>query len=189
MQLRTICITDDASHDRLMTLMQQLPQCDVMAWLHPDDLPKAVAEMHPDLVLVAPGLELAAHEPRAAYAATEVVAPSSLGIVGLPVVDGIELCPSDDIVRVQGEGNYVRVVFRTGADLVLAKTLSECEMVFRMSTFMRVHRSNVVNLRHVRRLIRGKTMRLLMSNGDEVEVSATYRDALMSRFPMPRRKR
>jgi DNA-binding LytR/AlgR family response regulator len=188
MQIRTICVSDDTTHDQLLMLVEQLPQCDVMAWLRPNDLPRAVADMRPDLVLVAPGLDLTLRDPGMPYVTTAAPDPD-LGIVALPVMDGIELCPSDDIIRVQGEGNYVRIVFRTGPDLILAKSISECEMVFRMNTFMRVHRSNVVNLRHVRRLLRGKTMRVQMINGDEVDVSATYREALLARFAMPRRKR
>ena len=37
-----------------------------------------------------------------------------------------------------------------------------------------------MNIVHVRRILRGKTPRLLMCNGDEVDVSTSYRDKLFA---------
>ncbi|MBK9184731.1 MAG: hypothetical protein IPM83_16985 [Ignavibacteria bacterium] len=45
-----------------------------------------------------------------------------------------------------------------------------------------------MNLLHVRKVVRGKTARILMSNGDEIDVSERYRDVLFEALNVVRRR-
>ena len=109
-------------------------------------------------------------------------------VVSLPVTTGLEVRQSDNIVYVKGEGNYSRVVFQAAPDLVLSRTVGDMERVLQHSGFIRIHRSSLVNLNHVRRFVRGKVSRVQMSNGDDVDVSDSYREHLIAELNVVRRR-
>jgi len=115
-------------------------------------------------------------------------APYQANVVALPVTSGIEIRPREQIVHLRGEGNYTRVIFERDPALLLSRTIGEYEVILQRSGFLRVHRSNLVNLLHVRKVVRGKTARILMSNGDEIDVSERYRDVLFEALNVVRRR-
>lgn len=125
----------------------------------------------------------------ASYGATtrERLFPFHNNLVALPGNKGIDLRPSEQIIRVRGEGSYSRFFLAKESAKVLAKSIGECEKVLAKMGFVRVHRSNLVNVQHISRIVRGKAFRLQMSNGDEVEISDRYRNELLSMLPTPGR--
>jgi two-component system LytT family response regulator len=119
----------------------------------------------------------------------EPQSPFPSDVVALPVLDGYTICNAERIVRIHGEGSYCRVVFHKEPAMTLTRTIGEYDALLTGAGFVRVHRSNLVNMRHVRRYIRGRTPSLVMSNGDLVEVSASYKDTLMGSLLAPRRRK
>lgn len=109
-------------------------------------------------------------------------------VIALPVLSGIELRDRRSIVRIQGERNYTRIVFVSDPEIILSRTIRDYAPALENSGLLRVHRSHLVNIVHVRRIVRGKTPRLVMCNGDEVEVSATYREQLYAAVRMVERR-
>ncbi len=109
-------------------------------------------------------------------------------VVALPVASGIEVRNCENIVHVHGEGNYTKVIFDHEPAILLSRTIGDFEHVLQRAGFLRVHRSHLVNLSHVRRLMRGKFARILMSNGDEIEVSDKYREGLFDALNIVRRR-
>ena len=110
-------------------------------------------------------------------------------VIALPLQNGIDIRPCDQIVHVHGEGSYARVVFQRDPSVIVSRSIGDCEETLHDRGFLRVHRSHLVNLVHVRRVLRGKQQRLCMSNGDEVEVSDRYRDQLMEHLHVIGRRR
>ncbi|MEY3385222.1 MAG: hypothetical protein RIR53_33 [Bacteroidota bacterium] len=109
-------------------------------------------------------------------------------IIALPHQNGIDVRPTESIIHVKGERNYTQVSFDRGGDMIMSRTIGDYEEVLPANTFLRVHRSHIVNIHHVRRIMRGKVMRIVLSNGDEVEVSDSKRDALMSMINLVKRR-
>jgi hypothetical protein len=103
----------------------------------------------------------------------------SMGLVALPSSTGYDVRQSEHIVRLHGQGSYTNMVFMHGPPVMVCRSIGDCEQMFVGGSFMRVHRSSVVNLLHVQRIIRGKTPRLMMANGDNVDVSDRYRETLL----------
>lgn len=60
-------------------------------------------------------------------------------------IPGLELCPVDDIVSIAGKGNYTTIFFKNGQSTVMAKTLKKFESQLRLGTFLRIHKSHLVN--------------------------------------------
>lgn len=109
-------------------------------------------------------------------------------VVGFPHMLGIEVCPCESIVHVEGQGNYTNVVFDGKPKLLLSRTIGDYEEVLSRAGFVRVHRSHIVNLRHVRRVMPGKVPRLLLTNGDVVSVSERYRSMLLGKLNVIKRR-
>ena len=74
--------------------------------------------------------------------------------IGLPVGDHVEYVPVDSIIRCKGDGNYTSVIFPDRKPILVAKTLVEFEELLAEHGFIRVHKTHLVNLKHVTAYIR-----------------------------------
>lgn len=83
---------------------------------------------------------------------------------------------TDDIYWVEAEGNYVRIHLESRSYL-LRRTLGEVESTLNPRTFVRVHRSNIVNSQRIRVIepvFRGE-FTIILSNGTRVTTGRSYR--------------
>ena len=60
--------------------------------------------------------------------------------------------------------------------------MHDYETLLEDAGFVRVHKSYLINLLHVKEYIRGEGGSFLLSNGHEVEVSRRKKDLLMNRM-------
>ncbi|TDO03994.1 LytR/AlgR family response regulator transcription factor [Sunxiuqinia elliptica] len=106
--------------------------------------------------------------------------------IGLPTADRIEFIEVKSIIRCQGESNYTHLFFENRKPLLVAKTLVEFEELLKEHHFIRAHKTHLVNLNHVQSYLKNDGGRLLMSNGDIVQISRrrkeTVTQELMRRF-------
>lgn len=116
------------------------------------------------------------------------VASYAPDVVSFPHTRGIEVRPCESIVHIEGQGNYSTVVFINEPKLLLSRTIGDFEDVLPGSEFVRVHRSHIINMRHVRRILPGRRPRVQLANGDEVCVSNRYRGILMDLLNVIKRK-
>ena len=79
-----------------------------------------------------------------------------------------------DIIFMESVGEYIRLHLTKGACITTLFRLKNMESALPADLFMRVHRSYIVNLKHVSGYSRGN---VLLDNGEHVPVSAAYRDA------------
>lgn len=94
-------------------------------------------------------------------------------------VGSIRVVPVEDVIWFRAGGNYVEVHHREGIDLHRV-TLAALERSLNPREFARVHRSALVRLSEIRELKPGPDHSVaVMSNGDTVRVSQSYRDALI----------
>ena len=91
--------------------------------------------------------------------------------IGLPTADRIEFVELDKIIRCQGEGNYTHFYFEENRHLLVAKTLVEFEDLLQEYSFIRIHKTHLVNLKHVVAYLKTDGGALQLSNGDLVSVS------------------
>ncbi|WP_395782953.1 LytR/AlgR family response regulator transcription factor [Aquirufa sp.] len=62
---------------------------------------------------------------------------------------GIENCPVNTIVYIEGKGNYSIVHLKNLKQVVMAKTLKKFEAQLRMNQFVRIHKSYLVNKENI----------------------------------------
>lgn len=89
----------------------------------------------------------------------------------LPYLNRTVSVAVDDLVCLQGEGNYTFLILRDGKRYLVSKTLKDFETTLNTTQFIRVHKSHIVNLAYIRynRMLNDRA--LLMANGQEVPVS------------------
>ena len=99
--------------------------------------------------------------------------------LSLPVDHGIRLLALDDIDWIESAGNYLCI--RTGNEtLILRETLTKMETRLDPKRFARIHRSRIVNLSRVAKLLPlyNGDHTVVLKDSTELGLSRTYRDAL-----------
>lgn len=91
--------------------------------------------------------------------------------ISIPVQDGYLFINSDDLVRCEGAGSYSFFFMKDGKKLTVSLRLKECEELLPPVSFLRVHKSHIVNLAYVSRYIRGRGGSILMQDGSIVDVA------------------
>lgn len=78
-----------------------------------------------------------------------------------------------DIIYIESVGEYIRIHLANGRPITTLFRLKNMEQALPSKSFMRVHRSYIVNLNYVKGYARG---RVYLSNDEYVPLSANYRD-------------
>lgn len=93
----------------------------------------------------------------------------------------VKFIPVKDIVFCMADGSYTHVHTISGDRITASRNLHYFEDNLWKHLFLRVHRSYLVNLRHIQELIKSSGS-ILMSDGTAVKVALKYRDTLLERI-------
>ena len=102
--------------------------------------------------------------------------------IALPSESGFTFIKIDNIIRCRAESNYTKFILAGGKPVVVSRTLKEYEELFKDYDFFRVHNSHLVNMAHVRKYLKGKTPRIVMSDGSEVDISSRKKTEFLKQF-------
>ncbi len=72
-------------------------------------------------------------------------------MLGLATCNGTFFFNSKQIIRCEAKSNYTRFHFIDQKMLVIAKTLGEYETSLPSPLFLRIHRSDIINISHIRK--------------------------------------
>jgi len=100
----------------------------------------------------------------------------------LKTLESIFLFNVDDIIHCGSDGSYT--VFETSDDqkIVVSKLLKDYDTLLSGSGFLRVHRSHLINLKHIKRFDKQDGGNVIMSNGSQIPVSTSGRERLLELF-------
>ncbi|HMQ47377.1 MAG TPA: LytTR family DNA-binding domain-containing protein [Saprospiraceae bacterium] len=100
--------------------------------------------------------------------------------IALPSLEGFVFKRVDQIVYLEAQGNYTQLQFADKSALLVCKTLLEIEKLLEQSaSFIRVHRSFVINPGYLDRYIKGKGGYVVMEGGKSIPVSDTRKAAFL----------
>ncbi len=85
-----------------------------------------------------------------------------------------------DIIKCRSEKNYTIFFLKDGRELIASKTLKEYETILTAYNFIRVHRSNLININYVQQYLRGNGGSVILSDGSEIEVSRRKKGELLT---------
>lgn len=99
--------------------------------------------------------------------------------IALPTSDGIDFYEISEILRCEADRAYCKFYMKNGQKIVVSKPLKEFEELLEECNFFRVHKSNMVNLRQIKKYIKGKGGYIILSDDSHVDVSVRKKEALM----------
>ncbi len=70
----------------------------------------------------------------------------------LPVKDGYCVENTDNILKLEADGNYTRIITLSQDKYLCSKSLAYFEEVLDSQTFFRVHKSHIVNIDHIKKI-------------------------------------
>lgn len=117
-------------------------------------------------------------EPRQPPAEPEPEAVRSAEFIYLKTDKKLEQIPLDDLVFAESLGDYLKV-FLPNRFVVTHLTMTKLNEVLPTDRFLRINRSYLIQLRHVKTL-EGNAVRL--STGDSLVIGPNYRDAVKERI-------
>ena len=100
----------------------------------------------------------------------------------IPDMKGFRVVELDDIIYCESESSYTIFHFRDGQTITASKSIVEYELLLEHSGFCRIHKSFLVNLRHIREYIRGEGGSVMLTNGKTIEVSRRKKEVFISRM-------
>jgi two-component system, LytTR family, response regulator len=106
---------------------------------------------------------------------------SLLQKITIPSNEGILFFDISSIINLEAQGNYTCIYFDDGTKVVSTRTLKEYEDALPEDLFFRCHNSHVINLKHIKKYIRGDGGFVELSHGREIEVSRRRKSEFMEK--------
>lgn len=97
----------------------------------------------------------------------------------LPTLKGFIVLRSDEIIYCEAERSYTVFHLDGNRTVTVSRPLLEYDEVLRDTTFLRIHKSFLINLHHVKEYHRGEGGTVIMSNNDEIEVSRRKKEQFL----------
>src|SRR5690606_4413710 len=101
------------------------------------------------------------------------------GKLPVPYADGIQLIHHADILYCQSSGNYTEFFLTTNEKIIASKTLKHFGGLLPENQFVRIHKSYIVNLSHLKRYLKVDGGVVCMGNNVTLPVSRINRDKLL----------
>ena len=100
----------------------------------------------------------------------------------LPTLKGFIVLKLDEIIYCEAERSYTVFHLDGNKTVTVSKPLLEYDHILKDTSFLRIHKSFLVNLHHVREYQRGEGGLVIMSDGAEIEVSRRKKDQFLMKI-------
>lgn len=89
----------------------------------------------------------------------------------LPASHGFNVLEFDDIIRLEAEGSYTKVIFKNGKSTIISRTLKDFEDTVPKEKFFRIHKSHLINLKYIKDYSNISGNFITMIDGSKIEIS------------------
>ncbi|MEO7311502.1 MAG: LytTR family DNA-binding domain-containing protein [Chitinophagaceae bacterium] len=100
----------------------------------------------------------------------------------LPSLKGFQVIKLMDIIYCEAESSYTIFYLTNQTRITVSRTLHEYEQVLEAGRFLRVHKSFLINLDHIKEYQRGEGGTVTLTNGMEIEISRRRKDVFLSKM-------
>jgi two-component system LytT family response regulator len=112
----------------------------------------------------------------------ELEAPSNATLIkklSIPNSNGIDLIPYEDIIYCQSDNNYTIVYLCSGEKIVASKTLKYFGELLPEGQFVRIHKSFIINLVHLKKYLKSDGGVVVMLKDIKLPVSRIQKENLL----------
>jgi two-component system LytT family response regulator len=99
----------------------------------------------------------------------------------LPTLKGFTIVKLEEIVYCEAQRSYTIFRLTGNKTIMISKPLFDYEQLLAGTIFLRVHKSFLINLLHIKEYLRGEGGTVIMSNGMEIEVSRRKKDLFLTK--------
>lgn len=104
--------------------------------------------------------------------------------ISVSTSEGVIFLNVNDIIYCEATGSYTQFFLRNKEKLLTSRTLKDFEDMLTEHNFYRIHNSYLVNLNEIKRYIRGEGGTVIMSNGNEVQVSRRKKEEFLKKLKL-----
>lgn len=97
----------------------------------------------------------------------------------LPTLKGFIVLKLDDIIYCEAERSYTVFHLEGNRTVTVSRPLLEYDEVLKDTSFLRIHKSFLINLNHVKEYHRGEGGTVIMTNNAEIEVSRRKKEQFL----------
>jgi two-component system LytT family response regulator len=102
--------------------------------------------------------------------------------IALPTNEGLTFASVNDIIYCRADGGYTLMHMMDTSEIVLSKTLGDISELLSEYDFFRIHHSSLVNLKKVKKYVRGEGGKVVMSNGKNLVVARARKIEFLNVF-------
>jgi two-component system LytT family response regulator len=99
--------------------------------------------------------------------------------IAVATSESLEFIVIKDIVRIESSSNYSRIHLQNGPSILVTRQLKDFEAMLTPYRFFRAHNSHLINLNYIKRYFRGDGGKVVMENGDEVDLARRKKEEFM----------
>lgn len=99
----------------------------------------------------------------------------------LPTVEGFEVIKMEDIIRLQGNGNFTDIFLANGTKKMACRFLKHYAEILPYP-FVRVHKSHILNLHCVKSYHKSLGGYVVLNDKTEIDISANYKEEFLKYF-------
>lgn len=99
----------------------------------------------------------------------------------LPTLEGFEVVRMDDIIRLQGNGNFTDI-YLTGKQKKMVCRFLKYFAELLPFPFIRVHKSHIININRIKSYHKASGGYVTLDDNTEIEISPTYKEEFMRHF-------
>ncbi len=84
---------------------------------------------------------------------------------------GFSVLDIENIIRLEADGNYTKIYVNNNSEIVSSKTLKEFEDILDQGAFYRIHKSHLINIKHLKEYSNHEGGYVIMSGNSKVPFS------------------
>ncbi len=96
--------------------------------------------------------------------------------IAISSIDEVKYIPIHDIVRIEADRSYCKIVLKDNQKILSSKNMKHYESLLPDSSFIKVHRSHIINLNFIKSIIKTDGGFVKLVNNDEVPLSRRKKD-------------
>ncbi len=102
--------------------------------------------------------------------------PENFSKIVVHVNDGYDIVDIDKIIEIEALDSYSKIKLQGNKTYITSRSLKDFEELLSDKGFYRVHKSYLINLKHMMKIIKGLAASVIMTNGACIPISARKKD-------------
>lgn len=111
------------------------------------------------------------NDERIANLASSLSTKSEIKKLTLPYGQGFKMIDVDDIIYIEADSNYSVVHLANQDKVTVSKVLREFEELLPSDQFVRIHKSSIINLNHLKEYNSKNGLQVFLKNGESINIS------------------